>query len=100
MYGKADFYAAIASNPALHRNLEYFKRPLEEKNKYPLTYISSAEFDNERFRKPLQKWQSHWQSKAPNWQRKFKNLPNHNHLSANPEVLRQGLKWIFSQESQ
>lgn len=96
MYGDAPFYAVIATNPALHRNLDYFKRPLNERKDRPKTFIVSAENDAEMFRKPALAWQKHWDKKSPEWQRTFVDLAGHNHLSANPEAFRNGLKWIFS----
>lgn len=97
MYGEAPFYAVIASNPAFHRNLEFFKRPLKPVGKRSMAFVSLAEFDTERFRLPARDWQAFWKKKqATDWQLQFLELPGHNHLSANPEVFRQGLKWIFS----
>jgi predicted alpha/beta superfamily hydrolase len=98
MYGKAPFYAVIATNPALHRNLEYFKRPLPPRKDRPKTYIISAQNDAEIFREPALQWQQHWQNKSLDWQRVFINLPSHNHLSANPEAFRNGLKWVFANQ--
>lgn len=96
MYGRAPFYAVIATNPALHRNLDYFKQPLKQRSDRPKTYIVSAEFDADVFREPALKWQSHWVGKSSEWQRVFVDLPGHNHLSANPEAFRDGLKWVFA----
>lgn len=95
MYGKAPFYAVIATNPALHRNLDFFKRPLRARNDRPKTYIISAQNDAERFRKPALAWQAHWAGKSSDWNRVFVDLPGHNHLSANPAAFRNGLKWVF-----
>ncbi|MGS2719174.1 alpha/beta hydrolase [Paraglaciecola aestuariivivens] len=97
MYGSAPFYAVIASNPAIHRNLDFFKQPLAPRTQRPLAYISSAEFDAPIFRQPTLDWQSYWQDKAPEWPRQFVHLAKHNHLSANPEVFRDGLIWVFKQ---
>lgn len=96
MYGNAPFYAVIATNPALHRNLDFFKRPLVKRTDRPKTYIISAEFDAERFRGPALEWQKHWEGKSTEWNRVFIDLPGHNHLSANPDAFRNGLKWLFA----
>lgn len=96
MYGNAPFYAVIATNPALHRNLDYFKRPLALRKDRPKTYIVSAQNDVETFRRPALKWQEHWTGKSLDWERVFIDLPGHNHLSANPEAFRNGLKWVFA----
>jgi predicted alpha/beta superfamily hydrolase len=98
MYGSAPFYAVIATNPALHRNLDYFKRPLTSRKDRPKTYIVSAQHDEERFRKPALLWQEHWSGKSPDWHRVFIDLPGHNHLSANPAAFRNGLKWVFTEK--
>jgi len=98
MYSDAPFYAVIASNPAFHRNLDYFKRPLSRPVDRPKAYIISAKFDDECFRTPAQKWQKHWSDKASDWERAFQILPSHNRLSANPEAFRRGLKWVFENE--
>jgi predicted alpha/beta superfamily hydrolase len=96
MYGTAPFYAVIATNPALHRNLDYFKRPLVSRKDRPKTYIVSAQNDAETYRKPALQWQAHWAEKSPEWKRVFIDLPEHNHLSANPAAFRGGLKWLFA----
>lgn len=97
LYGKAPFYGVIASNPALHRNLNDFLRPVGRSNPLPKTYISFAEFDAERFRTPALLWREHWQGKAPKWHRLVADLPGHNHLSANPEALRNGILWLLKE---
>lgn len=96
MYGDAPFYAVLASNPAFHRNLEFFERPLRRRQARPKAFIISAEFDADRFRIPSRKWQKHWSDKAPDWKREYFILPQHNHLSSTPETFRRGLKWAFS----
>lgn len=97
MYGDSPFAAVIASNPALHRNLEYFTQPVVDKTEFPLTYIISAEFDSPRFKAPFQQWQKHWHNQVPKWSREIQPLADHGHLSATPEALRKGLKWILAQ---
>jgi predicted alpha/beta superfamily hydrolase len=97
MYGVTPFYAVIASNPAFHRNLAFFKQTLKPSKKRPMAFVSLAELDDERFRIPAKDWQTFWRKKnPPDWQLQFLELQGHNHLSANPEVFRQGLKWVLS----
>lgn len=99
MYGVAPFYAVIASNPAFHRNLEFFKQPLKPSKKRPMAFVSLAELDDQRFRLPAKEWQTFWNKKnATDWKLHFLELQGHNHLSANPEVFRQGLKWVLSKQ--
>ncbi|KAA3617033.1 MAG: alpha/beta hydrolase [Calditrichaeota bacterium] len=93
------FWGHIASNPALHRNLDFFiKNPgIQKADKQTKLFVSSGENDDQRFREPALKWMKHWekQSKSP-WFLKTATLNGHSHFSAAPEAFRQGLKWIFS----
>lgn len=100
MYGSAPFYAVIASNPAFHRNLDYFKQDAKQRDDRPQIFITSAEFDDERFKKPLNNWHSHWSKANADWQYSFTHLPRHNHLSATPESVRVSLKTLFSLNSE
>jgi hypothetical protein len=95
MYGKAPFYAVIASNPALHRNLDYFRQAVNKREQRPKIYVSTAEFDDPRYREPLLDWIKHWQEQKVEWEHNFVNLQGHNHLSASPQALRNGLMWVF-----
>lgn len=97
MYGNAPFFAVIASNPALHRNLDYFKQPVKARNSRPKIFVSLAEFDDITYKKPANSWVNHWEKQKAEWNYKVDYLPKHNHLSANPNALRNGLKWVFSQ---
>lgn len=97
LYGAAPFYAVIASNPALHRNLNYFKQDAKSRPDRPKIFITSAEFDADRFKTPLLDWHNHWQKKKPEWQYRFEHLPAHNHLSATPESIRLGLKALLEE---
>lgn len=81
------FCGHIASNPALHRNLEFFLRrdaELEdEEHREPAdgrvgqartrVFVSVAELDEERFRGPAVRWMEHWTG-------------------------RQGVGWVFGEE--
>ncbi|MDF2176895.1 alpha/beta hydrolase-fold protein [Aliiglaciecola sp. CAU 1673] len=95
MYGQTPFYAVIASNPALHRNPGEFLAPVLSPADRPKTFLSLAGEDNVEFRVPMAAWRAHWHRRQPDWQRRIADLPGHNHLSANPEAFRQGLKWVF-----
>ncbi len=98
MYGTAPFFAVIASNPAIHRNTDYYKQsPIPRKNR-PKIFITSAEFDNPRFKNPFTEWHEYWQKQEKDWHYELKALPNHNHLSATPESIRQGLKSLLSEQ--
>lgn len=95
MYGSAPFYAVIASNPAFHRNLDYFKQAVETRADRPRIFVTSAEFDDERFKKPFLQWHAHWQDKKSSLQYTFRELSGHNHLSATPESIRLGIKTLL-----
>lgn len=96
MYGKAPFYGIIASNPALHRNLDYFKQPMAKRKNRPKVFVSLAEFDAEQYKRPAEEWLKHWQSHTVDWHPKVDRLEGHNHLSATPDAIRNGLIWLFS----
>ncbi len=92
------FWGHIASNPALHRNLEFFLQNLSPKTKTDsLLFVSSGTEDDERFRVPAVRWMEHWKQ-APDkpWRLKTIDLPGHSHFSAAPAAFRAGLKWFFS----
>lgn len=94
------FWGFIASNPALHRNLDLFLELYpEKKNNFKVShlFVSSASEDEKEFREPALKWINHWNKKSElPWKLKIENLKGHSHFSAVTESFRQGLKWIFS----
>lgn len=92
------FYGHIASNPALHRNLEFFLETTPEGEGRTRLLIASADGDDRRFKVPLNKWLDHWQSvEDPHWDLEVVNLEGHTHLSAPPEAIRHGMQWLFLQ---
>ncbi|WP_158972192.1 alpha/beta hydrolase [Paraglaciecola sp. L3A3] len=97
MYGKAPFYGVIASNPALYRNLDYFKRPLSARTHRPKVFVSIAEFDDQKYKIPSTEWVGFWQKQQPDWQANFVTLAGQNHLSATPDTIRNGLIWLFKE---
>ena len=93
------FQGHIASNPALHRNLDFF---LDWRGDQPLPdpsaqlFVSIAEFDDQRFRDPADQWVETWQARESRpWTLEVRVLSNQTHLSAAPMAFRQGLKWLF-----
>jgi predicted alpha/beta superfamily hydrolase len=97
------FSGLIASNPALHRNLDFFLqshyKPNDEASK-PRLYISRAENDDKQFFNPAQRWVDHWSKEEPkSFMLKVNLLENHNHFSAAPEAFRDGLMWILGTEN-
>ncbi len=92
------FHGYIASNPALHRNLDLFLKPqaVDDDHK-PRLFVSSGAHDDVRFRKPATVWMKHWsQMENKPWELKVITLPGQTHFSAAPEAFRLGLKWVLS----
>ncbi len=92
------FWGHIASNPALHRNVDFFLQSLSPGNQTAsLLYVSSGTKDDERFRLPAVRWMEHWQQQTDKpWRLKTVDLPGHSHFSAAPAAFRGGIKWFFS----
>lgn len=93
------FRGYIASNPALHRNLDFFLKTRPETNAapspLPCLFVSSGSDDDPRFREPALAWMAHWEEQANlPWQLKTVTLPGQGHFSAAPEAFRQGMGWI------
>ncbi|MCH6259107.1 alpha/beta hydrolase-fold protein [Puniceicoccaceae bacterium K14] len=94
------FWGHIASNPALHRNLDFFLKEenfdSNKNNATPILLVTSGENDHPRFRTPALEWMEYWGKKddAP-WLLKTATLKGHSHFSAAPEAFRLGLKWMF-----
>lgn len=93
------FWGHIASNPALHRNVEFFLPSQTDLQARAATslFVVSAENDDERFKQPLQRWVEAWSDidKKP-WQLKVDYLEDHNHFSPAPASFRRGVQWLFS----
>ena len=94
------FWGHIASNPALHRNLDFF---LEWRGDGPMPleatqlFVSESEFDAPQFRQPALQWIAAWS--APDRSKPFrlqvKEPIRESHMSAITEAFRQGLLWLF-----
>lgn len=95
------FKGLIASNPALHRNLPFFlSAQANDISAVHATrlFVSMAEFDEARFRRPAQRWITHWQAQPDMpFLLMVEELPGHNHFSAAPEAFRIGLGWILDE---
>ncbi|MEX0299567.1 MAG: alpha/beta hydrolase [Kordiimonas sp.] len=91
------FHGYIASNPALHRNLDLFLKPLAvDETIKPRLFVSSGSNDDARFRDPTLAWMGHWgQLEKRPWDLKMITLPGQTHFSAAPEAFRLGLKWVL-----
>jgi len=106
------FWGHIASNPALHRNLEFFLqghavmgdehgKELEDGRLpmgRPRIFVSRAELDDERFREPTSRWVEYWTDRQrARWELRAVTLEGHGHFSAAPEAFRRGLVWVFGE---
>ncbi len=96
MFQPDTFAGLIASNPAIHRNVETFMQPLAQQTAKPKLFILQADNDEDRFKLPRLKWLKHWQDQAHHWQQKVVTKQGHNHMSSVPDAFRFGLKWLFS----
>ncbi len=92
------FWGHIASNPALHRNVDFFldTRPPADAPSGSRLYVASATGDDPRFREPALAWMRHWNTvdEKP-WQLATVDLEGHSHMSAPPASFRGGLRWLF-----
>jgi predicted alpha/beta superfamily hydrolase len=95
MFYPDNFYGHIASNPAIHRNHEYFIQTFKKTKKHVKLFISRARNDEKRFIDPLNKWLEHWQNNTHPWKLKEMWLEGHNHFSTSPEAFRNGMKWLL-----
>lgn len=94
------FWGYIASNPALHRNLELFLQELPFEVTGSRLFVGSGTQDVERFRTPLLEWIQHWRSVADKpWELQVQHLQGHTHMSAPPAAFRQGLSWLYAVDS-
>ena len=92
------FYAHIASNPALHRNLPFYLQWQGESDmpdKVSHLFVGNGELNDPRFHLPAMEWVTHWQdiSTKP-WLLETRVFADQTHFSAAPESFRQGLKWL------
>lgn len=88
------FAGHIASNPALHGNLDYFLEPRREVGQLSKLLVLSAESDEERFLTPRLKWIERWEggNELP-VTLDVRYLDGYGHFSIVTESFRQGLIW-------
>ncbi len=95
------FWGHIASNPALHRNLQFFleRYSYAQETGYSKLFVSSGTLDDPQYRDPAQEWIQHWngRTKRP-WKFKTMDLEGQTHMSAPPVAFRQGMRWLFSED--
>ena len=98
---RPDLFAGyIASNPALHRNLDFFLRDIDRAvTPKPKLYVSMGSHEMDELRPHTEKWIAYWsaQTLVP-WQLRTEVLPGQSHVSAGPEAFRRGVRWILSSD--
>jgi predicted alpha/beta superfamily hydrolase len=95
------FWGHIASNPALHRNLDFFMEqhgaPDATRERSRL-FVADGTLDDARFREPATAWMRHWIDRAESpWALEVADLDGHSHMSAPPASFRQGMRWLFEE---
>jgi len=96
----SNFWGHIASNPALHRNLDFFLRDHNATSGSTRLFVSRAENNDLRFQQPEAKWLEYWQSKTnKQFELKEQWVRNHNHFSVAPDSFRNGLLWLFENKN-
>jgi predicted alpha/beta superfamily hydrolase len=94
------FWGHIASNPALHRNLDFFLSQRPPSDSTSLLFVASATQDAERFKTPFLSWAELWSDlEARPWELNITYLEGHTHMSSVPAAFRQGLLWLYAVES-
>lgn len=90
------FWGHIASNPALHRNLEFYLANAPATVGNAQLFVASGALDDKTYRDPAIAWMKHWESRERKpWQLKTMTLNGHSHFSAAPASFRAGMRWLF-----
>ena len=94
------FWGHIASNPALHRNLEFFlewRGGVEMPREATRLFVSEGEFNDANVKQPALQWIEHWSApdRGRPFELEFRTLPGQSHLSSATASFRQGLLWLF-----
>lgn len=91
------FYGVIASNPAIHTNVDYYvSHKPSAKGPYPKLFLGLADNDAPVFKEPREVWLEHWsKEKSRPWEWKKHNFSGHNHVSSIPDAFRYGVPWIL-----
>ena len=94
------FSGLIASNPALHRNLQYFLDfEAGPRQRGTRLFVSSGSEDDPRFREPALAWMKKWRAAPrPPWDLRAVTIDGYGHFSIAPESFRRGLLWILGAE--
>jgi predicted alpha/beta superfamily hydrolase len=90
------FWGHIASNPALHRNVQFYLDLEPVMSGKSFLFVANGSLNDRRFQEPIQQWIEHWKN-APDkpWTLETVVLQGHTHLSAAPASFRRGMHWLF-----
>ena len=89
------FWGHIASNPALHRNLDFLLETTPDGPAETRLFVASATGDDPVFREPALAWIEHWSSRdVGQWDLEVRHLAGHSHMSAPPASFREGMIWM------
>ena len=90
------FQGYIASNPALHGNLDFFLTTRPESVSRAKVFVASGSEDDTEFGESGRQWIEYWTSlEEPPWQLAVHELTGHGHSSAPPAAYRAGMRWLF-----
>ncbi len=91
------FYGHISSNPALHRNLDYFLQSRGAQGHTRL-FVAVGSNDSPAFKPFSEQWLVHWtdNDQAP-FELESRILQGYGHFSILPESFRQGLIWLIGE---
>lgn len=90
------FWGYISSNPALHRNLDFFLHTKPQASSNAGVFVASGTLDDPDYRVPAKAWIDHWSRlKNKPWRLKTIHADGHTHMSLPPVAFRQGLQWLF-----
>jgi predicted alpha/beta superfamily hydrolase len=91
------FWGHIAINPALHRNLAYFRDyPSAAGTQRTRLFVGAATLDDPRFREPALEWIDEWTGREESHlDLEVASLAGEHHASAAPAAYKAGLRWLF-----
>lgn len=94
------FWGHIAINPALHRNLAFFRDFPARPGAAPArVFVGAGTLDAPRFREPAREWIDAWSNReGSRLDLEVASLIGEHHASAAPEAYRVGLRWLFDTE--
>ena len=95
------FWGHIAINPALHRNLAFFRDyPAKPEGEHARVFVGAGTLDAPRFREPAREWIDAWINReGSHLDLEVAWLAGEHHASAAPEAYRVGLRWLFNEQA-